>query len=154
MTNVPVVANVAAYSTDFLCGGPPETKTPYENGMVSGYFDWTGRAESGDWRFFFMDAPDSTPAGTYLLVDNRWSGAKTDIDTIMMGPTEDCFSNGVGCGYPISSRFPGAETVYGPYSLYHGRRQRATEPAGRRLAPRDLDRRSPRDRGRARSGRV
>ncbi len=62
--------------------------------------------------------PDSTPAGTYLLVDNRWSGAKTDIDTIVMGPTKDCFSNGVGCQYPISSRFPGAPAVYGPYSLY------------------------------------
>ena len=116
-TNVPVVANIAAFSTDFLFGGPPETKTPYENGMVSGYFDWTGRAESGDWRFFFMDAPDTTPAGTYLLVDNRWSGAKTDIDTIIMGPTQDCFSNGVGCTYPVSSMFPGAQPAYGPYTL-------------------------------------
>lgn len=117
LTNVPVVANVAAFSTDFLLGGPPETKTPYENGMVSGYFDWTGRSESGDWRFFFTDVPDSTPEGTYFLIDNRWSGAKTDIDTLVLGPTEDCFSNGVGCEYPISTRFPGAKPAYGPYTL-------------------------------------
>jgi hypothetical protein len=117
VTNVPVVANVAAYSIDFLFGGPPETKTPYENGMVGGYFSWTEGAESGDWRFFFMDAPDTTPKGTYLLVDNRWSGAKNDIDTVIMGPTQDCFSNGVGCGYPSSTRFPGAKPVYGPYAL-------------------------------------
>ena len=97
IVNVPVVANVAAFSTDFLFGGPPETKTPYDNGQVGGYFDWTARAESGDWRFYFMDVPDTTPAGTSLLIDNRWTGANTDIDTLVMGPTEDCFSNGVGC---------------------------------------------------------
>ncbi len=74
-TNIPVVANVAAFSTDFLFGGPPETKTPYDNGQVLGYFDWSWRAESGDWRFYFVDVPDSTPAGTSFLIDNRWSGA-------------------------------------------------------------------------------
>ena len=101
IANVPVVANVAAFSTDFLFGGPPETKTPYDNGQVYGYFDWTGRAESGDWRFYFMDVPDSTPEGASLLVDNRWTGANTDIDTLIMGPTQDCFSNGVGCEVPV-----------------------------------------------------
>ncbi len=116
VTNVPVVANVAAFSTDFLLGGPPETKTPYDNGQVYGYFDWTGRAESGDWRFYFMDVPDSTPEGTSQLVDTRWTGANTDIDTLVMGPTADCFSNGVGCDSPVAT-FPGAEFVYGPYSL-------------------------------------
>lgn len=114
-TNVPVVANVAAFSTDFLFGGPPETKTPYDNGLVYGFFDWTARAESGDWRFYYMDVPDSTPAGTALLVDTRWTGANTDIDTLIMGPTEDCYSNGVGCS--DFSKFPGFPPVYGPYSL-------------------------------------
>lgn len=114
-TNVPVVANVAAFSTDFLFGGPPETKTPYDNGQVYGYFDWTARSESGDWRFYFMDVPDSTAAGTALLVDNRWTGANTDIDTLIMGPTDDCYSNGVGC--EDFSSFPGYPKVYGPYTL-------------------------------------
>jgi hypothetical protein len=116
VTNVPVAANVAANGTDFALG-TGEGKTPYENGRVSGYFDWTGRAESGDWRFFFLDAPDATPPGTYLLVDNGWDGARTDIDTIIMSPAADCFSNGVGCGHPVTARFPGAPDAYGPYTL-------------------------------------
>lgn len=116
VTNVPVAANVAANGTDFALGAA-EAGTPYENGRVSGYFDWTGRAESGDWRFFFLDAADSTPAGSYLLVDNAWRGAQTDIDTLIMAPTEDCFSNGVGCAYPLAARDPAAADAYGPYTL-------------------------------------
>lgn len=116
VTNVPVVANVAANGTDFALGAG-EARTPYENGRVSGYFDWTGRAESGDWRFFFLDAADTTPKGTYLIADNAWSGAKTDIDTLIMAPAADCFSNGVGCAPPVATRDPAAEDAYGPYTL-------------------------------------
>lgn len=116
VSNIPVVANVAAWSTDFLFGGPPDSTSAYDNGQVYGYFDWSWRKESGDWRFYFVDVPDGTPAGTNLLVDNRWTGANTDIDTLIMGPTEDCFSNGVGCQFPFEI-FPGDEEVYGPYSL-------------------------------------
>ncbi len=115
MSSIPVVANVAAWSTDFLFGGPPDSTSPYDNGQVFGYFDWDWRAESGDWRFFFVDVPDSTPEGTNLLVDTRWTGANTDIDTLVMGPTEDCFSNGVGCEFPFEI-FPGDEETYGPYT--------------------------------------
>lgn len=114
--SIPVVVNVAAFSTDFAFGGLPEATTPYDNGEVYGHSDWSWRNESGDWRFFFVDVPDSTPEGTNLLVDTRWTGENTDIDTIVMGPTEDCFSNGVGCELPFSS-FPGYEAVYGPYTL-------------------------------------
>jgi hypothetical protein len=117
VSNIPAVANVAAFSTDFVFGGPPDAQTPYDNGQVFGYFDWAWRNESGDWRMFFVDVPDSTPEGANLLIDTRWTGAKTDIDTILMGPTEDCFSNGVGCEWPFGT-FPGMEAVYGPYSLY------------------------------------
>lgn len=114
--SIPVVANVAAFSTDFLFGGLPESSAPYDNGEVYGHFDWAWRNESGDWRFFFVDVPDSTPAGTSFLVDTKWNGDKSDIDTIIMGPQADCFSNGVGCEWPFS-RFPGDEEVYGPYTL-------------------------------------
>jgi hypothetical protein len=116
VSNIPVVANVAAWSTDFLFGGPPDGTGPYDNGQVFGYMDWDWRPESGDWRFYFVDVPDGTPAGTSLLVDTRWTGAMTDIDTLIMGPTPDCFSNGVNCAWPFDL-FPGVEAVYGPYSL-------------------------------------
>ncbi|MCX6030198.1 MAG: DNRLRE domain-containing protein [Chloroflexi bacterium] len=116
VSSIPVVANVAAWSTDFTFGGPPDSKSPYDNGQVLGYFDWDWRAEAGDWRFFFVDVPDGTPMGTSLLVDTRWSGANTDIDTLVMGPMEDCFSNGVGCAWPFEI-FPGVQSVYGPYTL-------------------------------------
>ncbi len=114
--NIPVVVNVAAFSTDFLFGGLPESTSPYDNGKVYGHFDWSWRNESGDWRFFFVDVPDGTPAGTNFLVDTKWSGQKSDLDTIVMGPTKDCFSNGVGCEWPFST-FPGDKPVYGPYTL-------------------------------------
>lgn len=117
VSNIPVVANVAAFSTEFVFGGPPDAVTPYDNGQVYGYFDWSWRNESGDWRMFFVDVPDSTKPGTNFLIDTRWTGAKTDIDTIVMGPTLDCFSNGIGCMWPFST-FPGNPAIYGPYSLY------------------------------------
>jgi hypothetical protein len=116
---IPVVVNVAASSTDFHFGtalGAPPADTPYDNSSVFGYFDWAWRAESGDWRFFFTDLPDDTPDGTMLLVDTEWMNPETDIDTIVMGPTEDCASNGVGCSSPFSS-FPGDPDYYGPYTL-------------------------------------
>jgi hypothetical protein len=115
-SSIPVVANVASWSTDFVFGGPQPLETMYNNGEMYGYFYWGWRAESGDWRFYFVDVPDSAGAGTSLLVDTRWSGWWSDIDTIIMGPQDDCFSNGVGCTFPFST-FPGAPSVYGPYSL-------------------------------------
>ena len=70
-----------------------------------------------------MDVPDSTPAGTSLLVDTRWSGANTDIDTLVMGPTEDCFSNGVGCEDPVHD-LPRLRRRLRPVQpLLHGRQQ-------------------------------
>jgi len=109
---VPVIVNVAAFSTDFSFGGASSGDTLYDNAQVFGTQDWRWRAESGDWRFFFTDVPDSTPAGTNFLVKTDWqNGPHTDIDTIIMGPTQDCYSNGVGC------KGAGAPAYYGPYTL-------------------------------------
>lgn len=122
---IPVVINVASPTIDFTLGGTTPTNLPYDNTRTFGGQDWSWRAESGDWRFFFVDVPDTTPPDTMFLVDTQWESvvttplgtAGTDIDTIVMGPTEDCFSNGVGCG-PVPGRdFPGQPDYYGPYTL-------------------------------------
>jgi hypothetical protein len=77
----------------------------YDNGFVFGYTDYTWRAESGDWRFFFTDigADDLPGSGfPFLVVDNQWLSDGTDIDTIVLGPTADPYS---------------PDPVYGPYTL-------------------------------------
>ena len=84
--------------------------------------------------------------GTNLLIDTRWTGAKSDIDTVVMGPTQDCFSNGVGCEAPFTI-FPGDQSVYGPYSLYPvGGSSRNNTSAGKWLWQTSTG--GPRDRGR------
>ncbi len=106
-TQFPVLVNVAATGTDFSFGNDPNSKAFLDNNRVFGGFDWTWRAEAGDWRFFFTDIPDSTPInpGDSLLVHTWWENVPTDIDTIVMGPTMDDFS-----GYYSPS-------IWGPYTL-------------------------------------
>ena len=41
----------------------------YNNGSFFGANDWTWRQESGDWRFFYFNVPNSTPDGTLFLTD-------------------------------------------------------------------------------------
>jgi Subtilase family len=70
----------------------------YNNGTVFGANDWTWRAESGDWRFFFYDVPNEVPDGTLFLTRTSWEDEApyTDIDTLIFGRSEnDC--QVVGC---------------------------------------------------------
>jgi hypothetical protein len=120
---LPVLINVAAKGADFTFGGGPRSDAPYDNGQVFGTQDWSWRAESGDWRFYFVDLPqhstlpEGQPFANHILIDTQWENAPfTDIDTIVMGPTPDCLSNGVGCGFPFGG-FPGDPAYYGPYTL-------------------------------------
>lgn len=106
---IPVVVNVAATSADFRFGGGRPADTPYDNGRMFGYFDWTWRAESGDWRFFYTDINEDLPDGSMLLVDNRWESSMSDIDTLVMGPVPDNFTD------PDSRNFEG--DYFGPYTL-------------------------------------
>ncbi|MCB8979724.1 MAG: S8 family serine peptidase [Ardenticatenaceae bacterium] len=125
---IPVTVAVAASGTSFEFGqeNAPNGRSAaildfpmlYDNDTVFGYTDYTWRAESGDWRFFWTDVNgEDLPANgtSYLVVDNSWAGAGTDIDTIIFGPTEDCLSNGVGCDGLLGG-YPGSE-FYGPYTL-------------------------------------
>ncbi|HXG26677.1 MAG TPA: S8 family serine peptidase [Candidatus Binatia bacterium] len=76
-------ADVAEAQADYL----------YNNGAVFGANDWTWRAESGDWRFFFLDVPVEPAAGTLFLANTTWDGTApyTDIDTLLMGRTQNHF---------------------------------------------------------------
>ena len=59
----------------------------YNNGAIFGANDWTWRAESGDWRFFYFDIPRTPPAGSLVLANTKWDDAApyTDIDTLLFG---------------------------------------------------------------------
>lgn len=65
----------------------------YNNGSVFGANDWTWRAESGDWRFFFLDVPQEPAEGSLFLANTTWDGTApfTDIDTLIMGRSENHF---------------------------------------------------------------
>ncbi len=99
---VPVTVNVAADTFDFEFGDVPEALwSPMDNSMVFGGQDWSWRAESGDWRFFWTDASaeDDLPPGASWLVHTSWDddgapdGMKTDLDTLLYGPEMDDFSS-------------------------------------------------------------
>ncbi|MCD6289592.1 MAG: S8 family serine peptidase, partial [Anaerolineae bacterium] len=100
---IPAVVNVAAYSANFAFGGPPASDGPYDNGRIYPAQDWVGRAANGDWRFYMADIPN-TPENASLIVDTRWDYPGSDVDIIIMGPTESKYS----------SQDP---DYYGPYTL-------------------------------------
>ncbi len=114
-TVIPVAMSVAAPFTDgMVLGGMAayDEDRPYNNGAVRGDFEWTWRAESGDWRFFFTDVADgSYPADTSFIVKDEWDSAApyTDIDTIVLGPTPSRMGSG---SYDFSE-----PSFYGPYVL-------------------------------------
>lgn len=116
---IPVTVAVAATGTRFAFGGTSARNELYDNSRLFGYTDYDWREESGDWRFFWTDVRrrDLPSNGqSFLVVDNTWENNGTDIDTIVLGPQEDCFSNGVNCP-DLFEGFPGARNIYGPYTL-------------------------------------
>ena len=119
-TVVPVVVNVAAEFTDVLELGGAEADTPdllYNNAVMGGHFTWNWRAESGDWRFFFFDVATPPSPGTKLIVRDVWvdDAPPTDLDTLVMGPTSDRFSDP---DHPDNDPFDWSDPeYYGPYTL-------------------------------------
>jgi len=118
----PVVASGAASydgsgAVQFGGAAANDPDDRYNNGVVRGDFDWSWRAESGDWRFFFMDLMGELGEGAKLIVRNNWDGVSppTDIDTLIFGPTSDRFSDP---NHPDNSARNWAEPdYYGPYTL-------------------------------------
>ena len=100
---IPVTVNVAAYSTNFVFGGPPVSDGRYDNGRMYPGLDWVGTSATGDWRFFMADFAE-VPENASLIVDTRWDYPGSDIDTIIMGPVPSDFSDN-------------EPDYYGPYAL-------------------------------------
>jgi uncharacterized repeat protein (TIGR01451 family) len=73
-------------------GGTPRAGTPYDNGRIGGGITWGPRAESGDWHFYGLDL-QNPPEGSVMLVHNVWEEYPTDIDTLVLGPKLDGFSD-------------------------------------------------------------
>ncbi len=122
-TVIPIHAAIApAYDWHgaLTMGGAPgrDDDAPYNNGAVFGTFNWGWRAESGDWRFFFVDAAEP-PANTYWLFRTTWNDPnprQADIDTRVLGPTVDRYSNPADpANTPGDER--GDPTWYGPYTM-------------------------------------
>ena len=65
----------------------------YNNGSVFGANDWTWRAESGDWRFFYYDVPKEPAEGSLFLTQTEWQGTSpfTDLDTLVFGRSANQF---------------------------------------------------------------
>ena len=103
---VPVAVNVAAVAAQDADGNLTGTlqfggedvararrNQLHNNGSVFDAKDWSWRAESGDWRFFYFDVPDKPPAGTQLLADTTWSGPSphNDVDTLVFGKVTNTY---------------------------------------------------------------
>ncbi len=122
VATIPVVASVAAqynFTGTITLGGPAanDPRDPYDNGVVRGDIAWDWRAESGDWRTFFFDSTQSPITGTKLLTRNIWkdSAPPTDIDTLLLGPVSDRFSDPNNPGNGTSNWAD--PNYYGPYTL-------------------------------------
>ena len=121
---LPVVVNVISDLTDnsaVVLGGGAQTNTMFQNSWTNGYFNWYGGGwtGAGDWRHFFLNVSEEDVANQNLLVHSSWNdGLPTDYNTWILGPTEDCASNGVDpCA--VYSGFAGQpdSDLYGPYTL-------------------------------------
>ncbi len=97
---IPVNANVAAeydWKGAITMGGEAadDSDAHYNNGAVQGTFKWNWRAESGDWRFFFVDASQPEP-DTHWIMRTTWEDedeGHSDIDMRFLGPSVDRWSS-------------------------------------------------------------
>jgi subtilisin family serine protease len=118
---IPVNANVAAQfewtgRVDLGAAVEDDRDAPYNNGIVGGFQNWQWRPETGDWRFFFVDAAEP-PAGAHWVVRTTWDDTEgqSDIDTVVLGPTDDVYSSQNPDPEAEEDTFDPA--WYGPYRL-------------------------------------
>ena len=113
----------------------------YDNGSIFGANDWSWRAESGDWRFFYFDVPSDVPDGTLFLSDTTWD------DPAPYDRSRHADLRAVRERLPAAPAGHGRRLAVHPR---HGRREREHQHRGRHLDVRDGHRR--RRGGRHRTG--
>jgi len=123
-TALPVIVNVISDLPDdgsIMLGGRPAADTLYQNSWTYGYFTWYGGGwtGAGDWRHYFLNIDDHDVENGNLLVHTSWNATyPTDINTWVLGPTEDCASNGTGtCAWYEPGLGQPDPSVFGPYTL-------------------------------------
>jgi uncharacterized repeat protein (TIGR01451 family) len=121
-TALPVVVNVIADLPDdgkITLGNGALENTMYQNSWTHGYFNWYGGGwtGAGDWRHYFFTVDANDLANKNLLINTTWTYTPTDFNTWVLGPTNDCASNGVGCAYPQPGLGQPDPSVFGPYTL-------------------------------------
>ncbi|MEO8084355.1 MAG: S8 family serine peptidase [Ardenticatenales bacterium] len=119
---IPVVVNVAPnvdWTAPVTLGGEAaaavDEDAAYRQGTLYGLSDYSS-AESGDWRFFFLDAPDPGPDRWWLL-HTAWGGeiGQSHVGTGLFGPTPDRFTDPSDRDNADESRVD--TPWYGPYKL-------------------------------------
>lgn len=122
-TALPVVVNVIADLPDggsVTLGGDPMADTMYQNSWTNGYFNWYGGGwtGAGDWRHYFLNIDSGDLDADNLLIHTSWEDYPTDFNTWVLGPTEDCASNGAGpCSWYASLVGQPNPAIFGPYTL-------------------------------------
>jgi hypothetical protein len=93
----------------------------FQNSWSNGYFNWYGGGwtGAGDWRHYFLNVSEEDVANQNLLVHTSWiDGLPTDYNTWVLGPTDDCASNGSEpCAFYSSYVGQPNSELFGPYTL-------------------------------------
>jgi uncharacterized repeat protein (TIGR01451 family) len=122
-TALPVVVNVITDLPDgdsVTLGGGPMADTLYQNSWTYGYFNWYGGGwtGAGDWRHYFLNINSADLDAGNLLIHTSWEDYPTDFNTWVLGPTDDCASNGTGpCAWYQPGMGQPDPTIFGPYTL-------------------------------------
>lgn len=123
---LPVVVNVINDLDDAAdgavhLGAGERADTLYQNSWTNGYFNWYGGGwtGAGDWRHYFFNVTEPDLEKDQLLIHTFWDDPyPTDINTFVLGPSEDCASNGTGnCAWYSDIVGQPNPAVFGPYTL-------------------------------------
>lgn len=92
----------------------PSTSNLYDSFKVNGYFDWSWRYESGDWKQWIFNLQDSSIVAAF--VSSSWTEEMTDIDMFGINPNgviiDGAMSPNLGGGIFLWQTRTGANEEY------------------------------------------